>query len=100
MSRRDIFKRAARLEFVEATVWYEKQRPGLGREFVLEVERALQRAQANPERFPMVRRQARKIRLRRFSRYSIYFAVKDGAFSILAVFHGSRDPEELWRRLG
>lgn len=99
MSPPDIFKPAARLEFVEAVAWYENQRPGLGKEFVLEVERALQRARTDPDRFRAVRQQARKIRLRRFSKYSIYFAVKDGAFSILAVFHSSRDPEQLWRRL-
>jgi plasmid stabilization system protein ParE len=99
MSRPVTFKPAARPEFVEAIAWHEKQRPGLGREFVLEVESALQHAQVNPEHFPKVRQQARKIRLQRFSSYSIYFAVKDGAFSILAVFHGSRNPEELWQRM-
>ncbi len=99
MSRRGLFKAAARLEFAEATVWYEKQRPGLGKEFVLEFDDALQRAQANPERFQKVRDEARKIRLRRFSKYSIYFAARGGAFSILAVFHSSRNPEQLWRRL-
>jgi plasmid stabilization system protein ParE len=98
MSPPDIFKPAARLEFVEAVAWYENQRLGLGKEFVLEVERALQRARTDPERYAVVQ-QARKIRLRRFSRYCIYFAVKDEAFSILAVFHSSRDPEQLWRRL-
>jgi plasmid stabilization system protein ParE len=100
MSRRIAFKAAARIEYIDATGWYEQQRPGLGEEFVLEVERALQRAQANPERFPKVRQQARKIRLRRFSRYSIYFAIKGEILSILAIFHSSRNPEELWRRLG
>jgi plasmid stabilization system protein ParE len=100
MSLRLIFKPPAHVEYEEAIVWYEQQRPGLGKEFVLEVDRALQRAQANPELYPRVRQQARKIRLRRFSRYNIYFAVKDGTFSVLAVFHSSRNPEQLWRRLG
>ena len=100
MSLRLIFKPLARAEYDEATAWYEPQRPGLGREFFLEVDRALQRAQDNPERFPKIRRQARRIRLRRFSRYNIYFAVKDETFTVLAVFHSSRNPEQLWRRLG
>jgi plasmid stabilization system protein ParE len=100
MSLQLIFKAAAWNELAEATAWYEQQRPGLGKEFSFEVDRALQRAQTNPERFPRVRRQARKIRLQRFSRYNIYFAVTDRTFSILAIFHSSRNPEELWRRLG
>ena len=100
MSLRVTYEAEARLEFVEASAWYENQRPGLGQEFGVEFKRALHRAQTNPERFPKVRGKTRQIRLRRFSRYSIYFAVKDEEFSILAVFHSSRNPEELWRRLG
>ena len=47
----------------------------------------------------MVRGRARKIRLRRFKKYAIYFAVKDDAFAVLSVFHASRNPAELARRL-
>ena len=94
-----IFKPAARLEFDEAVTWYEGERPGLGREFKLAVKLALKRAQATPERFQRVRGRARKIRLRRFKKYAIYFAVKDDAFAVLSVFHASRNPAELARRL-
>jgi len=94
-----IFKPAARLEFEEAVAWYEEQRPGLGREFATEVKVALDRAQARPEMFRRVRGRARKIRLPRFDKYSIYFAVKDDAFAVLSVFHGARNPAELHRRL-
>ena len=43
-----IFKPAALLEFEEAVAWYEGERPGLGREFKLEVKLALRRARADP----------------------------------------------------
>lgn len=99
MSLPVIFKPAAYLEFEEAVAWYETQRPGLGQEFKLEVKSALQRALANPELFQRVRGRAQKIRLRRFDQYAIYFAIKDGAFSVIAVFHGARNPAELGRRL-
>lgn len=94
-----IFKPAARLEFEEAVAWYEDARPGLGREFKLEVKLALKRAVANPGHFQRVRGRAQKIRLRRFKKYAIYFAVKDDAFAVLSVFHASRNPVELERRL-
>jgi hypothetical protein len=64
MSLPAIFKPAARLEFDEAVAWYENGRPGLGREFKLEVKLALKRALTNPEHFQSVRGRARKIRLR------------------------------------
>ena len=91
MSLPVIFKPDARFEFDEAVAWYEGERPGLGREFKLEVKLALKRAQANPELFQRVRGRARKIRLRRFKKYAIYFAVKDNALAVLSVFHASRN---------
>ncbi len=99
MSLPVVFKPAALSEFEEAVAWYEAERPGLGEAFKLEVKRALRRALANPEFFPRVRGRAQKIRLRRFKKYAIYFAIKDDAFSVIAVFHGSRNPAELRRRL-
>ena len=99
MSLPVIFKPAARLEFEEAVAWYEGERPGLGREFKLEVKLALKRAVANPGHFQRVRGRAQKIRLRRFKKYAIYFAVKDDIFAVLSVFHASRNPVELERRL-
>lgn len=99
MSLPVIFKPSARLEFEAAVAWYEAQRPGLGKAFKLEVNSALRRAMANPEHFQRVRGRAQKIRLRRFKKYAIYFAAKDGVFAILAVFHCSRNPVELERRL-
>ncbi len=99
MSLPVIFKPVARLEFEEAVVWYEGERPGLGREFKSEVKLALKRALAHPELFQRVRGRAQKIRLRRFKKYAIYFAVKDHAFAVLSVFHASRHPAELERRL-
>lgn len=99
MSLPVVFKPAALSEFEEAVAWYEAEQPGLGQEFKLEVKRALQRALSNPEHFQRVRGRAQKIRLRRFKKYAIYFAIKDGTFAVLAVFHGSRNPAELRRRL-
>ncbi|MGO8766638.1 MAG: type II toxin-antitoxin system RelE/ParE family toxin [Limisphaerales bacterium] len=89
----------ARLEFDDAVVWCENERPGLGLEFKLEVKLALKRALANPEHFQKVRGLARKIHLPRFKKYTVYFAIKDNSFAVLSVFHGARNPAELRRRL-
>jgi plasmid stabilization system protein ParE len=94
-----LFKPDAKAEFFEAIVWYENEAPGLGKEFAQEVIQTLERAQAQPELFRKVRGRARKIRLKRFKAYSVYFAVKDDVFSVMSVFHGARNPAELRRRL-
>jgi plasmid stabilization system protein ParE len=93
------FKPAALAEFEEAVAWYETQRPGLGEEFKLEVKATLKRTLTNPGFFPRVRGRAQKARLRRFKKYALYFAIKDGTFAVLAIFHGSRNPAELGGRL-
>ena len=99
MSLRVIFKLAAVADFEDAIAWYEAQRPGLGEEFKTEVKATLGRALANPGLFQRVRGRAQRIRLRRFNKYAIYFAIEDDTFAVLAVFHGSRSPAELHRRL-
>jgi len=96
---KSLFWREAKIEFIEAIAWYESQRPGLGKDFRAEVMAAIKIASANPERFRIVRGKARTIRLRRFHKYSIYFAIKDDVFSVISVFHGARNPEEVKKRL-
>jgi plasmid stabilization system protein ParE len=93
------FRAEAKIDFLEAIKWYESQVPGLGRDFAQEVIQTIKRAYVQPELFPQVRGRARKIRLRRFRLYTIYFAVKANDFAVLAVFHAARNPDELTRRL-
>ena len=38
MTLRIVFRRAAKTEFEDAALWYDKQRRGLGEEFVLGVD--------------------------------------------------------------
>jgi toxin ParE1/3/4 len=99
MSLPVIFNPVARLEFEEAVAWYEHEQPGLGREFKLEARQAILHALANPGLFPCARGCVRKIRLRRFHQYAIYFAVKGDVFFVISVFHGARNPAELRQRL-
>jgi len=94
-----IFTAEAQAEFFEAIAWYESSVPDLGKEFSREVIQALERAQQQPEMFRKIRRRARLIRLKRFKSYSVYFTIKDDILSVLAVFRGARNPEELRRRL-
>jgi len=39
MKLQPFFRKAARLEYEEAAIWYESQKAGLGVEFVEEIER-------------------------------------------------------------
>ena|SRR5687768_18165608 len=98
MSRVVRFEAAARVEFDEAIEWYERKRPGLGREFDAEVNSVLDRISQQPEHFRFITRTVRKARVRRFP-YSIYFAESSNVIGVVAIFHGKRDPAVLRERL-
>ncbi len=94
--RQVTFRKQARREFDEAGDWYEKERPGLGSEFLAEIQLLIQRIANNPEQFPMLYRDVRKAVARRFP-YCIYFREREQKIIVLAVFHSARDPA-VWRQ--
>lgn len=47
-----MFRRESQLEFDQAARWYERQRPGLGVEFVNEIQRVLETIAEHPSQFP------------------------------------------------
>jgi hypothetical protein len=49
MSRTLVLRRVARREFDEATDWYDRQRAGLGADFIGEVNRVFEDIQNQPE---------------------------------------------------
>jgi plasmid stabilization system protein ParE len=85
------FRRAASAEFLSAVARYEAQRPGLGAEFISEIERCIEMAAAQPRMYSVLYKDTRRVTVRRFP-YSIYFRVEPGRIVVLAIFHGSRDP--------
>ena len=93
-----VFRRAAQHEFDEAALWYEQRRSGLGTQFVSEISRAIELAREHPQRFPVIHREARCIRARRFP-YSVFFLAERRRIVVLAVFHARRDPGVLQQRV-
>jgi len=96
MTLRIVFRRAAKSEFEHAALWYDEKRPGLGEEFIREIDEALAKAAAAPQRHPVVFHDIRRAVARRFP-FTVYFRVRSDALVVLAVFHGRRDPS-IWQR--
>lgn len=94
--RQVVFRRQARAEFDEAGDWYEKERPGLGVEFLAEIQRVILRIANNPEQFPILCSDVRKAVARCFP-YCIYFRERDQKIVVLAVFHSARNPA-IWKQ--
>ncbi len=96
MSLRVVFRRAARHDFDEAASWYDERRAGLGGEFMIEIDRAVSMASNNPRHFPIMYRDIRCVRVRRFP-YSVFFRAETMRIVVPAVFHARRDPA-IWKR--
>jgi len=94
-----IFTLAARLEMFDAQDWYEGEAKGLGRGFRVAVDSVLQRMSVNPYQFPVVYKDVRRALLRRFP-YALLFVIgADETLTVIACFHGSRDPLRWQRRM-
>lgn len=90
------YHREAREELTAAAEWYEARRPGLGQDFLAEVEQALSSIHEHPERWPRwagveTRVPVRKFVLQRFP-FAIPYLVHDESIVVLAIAHGRRRP--------
>ena len=93
-----IFTPAARAELIDAQDWYENEVLGLGRRFRIAAHALVQRMSANPRQFPVVYKSIRRALLHRFP-YALMFVIEaDETLTVIACFHGSRDPAHWQKR--
>jgi plasmid stabilization system protein ParE len=93
-----IFTQAARAELIDAQDWYENEASGLGRRFRVAVDSIIRRMSANPQQFPVVYKSIRRALLRHFP-YALMFVIEaDETLTVIACFHGSRDPVQWQKR--
>ncbi|MCL4791571.1 MAG: type II toxin-antitoxin system RelE/ParE family toxin [Gammaproteobacteria bacterium] len=93
MSRLHIQPRAE-AEAGQAAAWYEAQQPGLGIEFLLELDAAIERAVETPLIYAPVFRETRRVLLRRFPS-AVYFVCTTSSLDVLAVLHQHRAASHL-----
>ena len=82
-------------DIASAYAWHEKQRAGLGEDFLASVRAGLRDLALHPEAFPIVYPGARRILTHGFP-YGIFFRVSEEAIYVLACMHGKRHPKR-WR---
>ena len=86
---------AAQDEADQAARWYEGQRPGLGVDFVAELQRVFAVISSHPDRYPVAAGDTREAPLSRFP-YCVYYRVGRNRVAVTAVFHTARDPS-IWQ---
>ena len=95
--KRLVYRPEAVVDIRAAFDWYERQRNGLGEEFLAALAQAEDVVRRNPLSFRIIRRDARRVMLRRFPYQLVYRVVAD-VIVVVACFHGRRSPKRLQKR--
>ena len=85
------FHPAARLEFVEATGFYESQRPGLGAAFSRQVVATIETIAQTPDRWRLITPKLRRCLVQTYP-YAIIYRETGNGVLVVAVAHTSRRP--------
>lgn len=88
-----IIRPEAEADLANARDWYERQRAGLGAEFLLCVEEVLERIGRTPEMYRVVHHDVRRVLTRRFP-YAVYYRIAVNEVVVLGILHTRRDPRE------
>jgi toxin ParE1/3/4 len=88
----------AEREVLESAAFYNQRVPGLGADFLDEIDVAVEKIVRDPDRFPVVEHDVRRCRATRFP-YSIYFRRVPDGIRILVVIHHNRRPD-YWKGRG
>ena len=86
-----VFLTPAAEEMLEASMYYERQAPGLGRAFLAEVRRAVQGILENPHVGRIVQQPIRRRLIRGFP-FGILYRVNTHEIVIIAISHLRRRP--------
>jgi plasmid stabilization system protein ParE len=98
MKYRVLIRPEAEIDLKYAFSWYEDKRPGLGHDFLLQIEAGLRYIERNPESNPPEYKGARKYLVKKFP-YKIIYLAEEAGIVILAVIHGKRNPELIKNRM-
>ena len=88
----------AELDLIRAYRSYEDARTGLGRRFVARLDDTLDRIAENPEIHALTYRNVRQTLVRKFP-WVVCYTFEDGKVSVVAIYHGHRNPDDWKSRL-
>jgi toxin ParE1/3/4 len=94
-----VVRRPAKADVRSAAGQYELRRRGLGREFVAEVDAALNRVGENPFQYQVLHREVRRAVVHRFP-YGVFYRIEASNIVVFCVSHLHRDPASWKARVG
>ncbi len=90
---------AAHADLIQAYDWYERQSPGLGKEFVRAVDAAMAVIERNPDLLAPVYQDLRRVLTKRFPYAVYYHCPEPGVARVIGVLHTGMDRARLNPRL-
>lgn len=88
----------AEQDVTEAALWYEANEPGLGGEFLDQVQGALTAIAEHPGAYPAVHNSVRRALVKRFP-FGVFYEADDEGVAVIAILHGSRHPRSWTGRI-
>ena len=88
------FKDEANIEIIEAYLYYEEKRSGLGEEFLEHLDTYFDRITKNPKHFPQKRKPYREAFIKRFPFLIIYEIIKQ-TIIVYSVFNTWQNPDKM-----
>ncbi len=83
-------------DLAEAYGWYERQRIGLGEDFLTCVDACIQQICRHPGLGTPIYKSYRRALVRRFP-YAVFFEFDNATITVYCIFHTARDPNR-WRQ--
>ena len=90
--------RPAEEDALEAALWYDEREPGLGDDFLNEVDAAVRRLEQDALIHSIRFADVRRAPVRRFRFYGIYYLIREHEVWVIAIEHGRRHPRRLLQR--
>jgi len=93
-----VVRPAAAADIEEAYEWYERQRSGLGEEFLEALRSTLDRVVAQPEAFTVIHRATRRVLVPHRFPYGLFYRTFGDTIVLVACMHAKRHPRRWQRR--
>jgi len=92
-----LFKEQAVRDVEVSFLYYEEQQPGLGVQFIEQMDNTMASVSENPVLWPVRYRQVREAMVRRFP-FVILYEVEENHIIVYSVFHTSQHPGKKIKR--
>jgi len=86
-------KNEANLEIIEAYLYYEEKRIGLGEEFLEHLDVYFERIRTNPKHFPQKRKPYREAFIKRFP-FLVIYEITNTKVIVYSVFNTWQNPKK------